>query len=51
MDNKSKQIGLVGLGVMGKPMDVIADTLFTYTEKGPERDALREACENNSIEI
>ena len=33
-------------GVMGKPMDVIADTLFTYTEKGPERDALREACEN-----
>ena len=22
--------------VMGKPMDVIADTLFTYTEKGPE---------------
>lgn len=32
--------------VMGKPMDVIADTLFTYTEKGPERDALREACEN-----
>ena len=32
--------------VMGKPMDVIADTLFTYTENGPERDALREACEN-----
>lgn len=32
--------------VMGKPMDVIADTLFTYTEKGPERDALRYACEN-----
>ena len=32
--------------VMGKPMDVIADTLFTYTEKGPERDALRTACEN-----
>ena len=32
--------------VMGKPMDVIADTLFTYTEKGLERDALREACEN-----
>ena len=32
--------------VMGKPMDVIADTLFTYTEKGPERDALRADCEN-----
>ncbi len=32
--------------VMGKPMDVIADTLFTYTEKGPERDALRYSCEN-----
>ena len=32
--------------VMGKPMDVIADTLFTYAEKGPERDALRASCEN-----
>ena len=32
--------------VMGKPMDVIADTLFTYTEKGPERDNLRSSCEN-----
>ncbi|MBO4450435.1 MAG: HAD family hydrolase [Clostridiales bacterium] len=32
--------------VMGKPMDVIADTLFTYTEKGPQRDALRASCEN-----
>ena len=32
--------------VMGKPMDVIADTLFTYTAKGPERDALRSSCEN-----
>ena len=32
--------------VMGKPMDVIADTLFTYTEKGPQRDALRFSCEN-----
>ena len=32
--------------VMGKPMAVIADTLFTYTEKGPERDALRFSCEN-----
>ena len=31
--------------VMGKPMDVIADTLFTYTEKGPERDRLRASCE------
>ena len=29
--------------VMGKPMDVIADTLFTYTKKGAQRDALREA--------
>ncbi|MBQ5520283.1 MAG: HAD family hydrolase, partial [Clostridiales bacterium] len=28
-----------------KPMDKIADDLFTYTEKGPERDALRYACE------
>ncbi len=32
--------------VMGKPMDVIADTLFPYTKKGPERDALRASCEN-----
>lgn len=32
--------------VMGKPMDVIADTLFTYTRKGKQRNALREACEN-----
>ena len=32
--------------VMGKPMDVIADTLFTYAKKGKERDALRSACEN-----
>ena len=32
--------------VMGKPMDVIADTLFPYTEKGPERDKLRFLCEN-----
>ncbi|MBP1584234.1 MAG: HAD family hydrolase, partial [Lachnospiraceae bacterium] len=31
--------------VMGKPMDIIADTLFTYTEKGPERDRLRASCE------
>ena len=31
--------------VMGKPMDVIADTLFTYTRKGKQRNALREACE------
>lgn len=31
--------------VMGKPMDVIADTLFTYTKKGKQRNALREACE------
>ena len=30
---------------MGKPMDAIADDLFTYTEKGPERDAPRYACE------
>ena len=26
--------------VMGKPMDVIADTLFTYTQKGKQRDDL-----------
>lgn len=31
--------------VMGKPMDVIADTLFTYTKKGEERDRLRASCE------
>lgn len=31
--------------VMGKPMDVIADTLFTYTKKGKQRNALRKACE------
>lgn len=36
--------------VMGKPMDVIADTLFTYTEKGPERDRLRASCEKNENE-
>ena len=35
---------------MGKPMDAIADDLFTYTEKGPERDALRFACENYESE-
>lgn len=31
---------------MGKPMDEIADNLFTYAEKGPARDALRASCEN-----
>ena len=31
--------------VMGKPMNIIADTLFTYTDKGPERDRLRASCE------
>ena len=31
--------------VMGKPMDEIANILFPYTEKGPERDALRFSCE------
>ncbi|MBR2749798.1 MAG: HAD family hydrolase [Lachnospiraceae bacterium] len=36
--------------VMGKPMDVIADTLFTFTRKGKQRNALREACENNENE-
>jgi phosphoglycolate phosphatase len=36
--------------VMGKPMDVIADTLFTYTKKGKQRNALREACEHYEIE-
>ena len=35
--------------VMGKPMDVIADTLFTFTEKGHERDVLRSACEEYEI--
>ena len=32
--------------VMGKPMDVIADTLFFYIPKGPERDKVRDSCEN-----
>lgn len=32
--------------VMGKPMDVIADTLFFYIPKGPERDKVRYSCEN-----
>ena len=31
--------------VMGKTMDVIADILFTYVDKGPERDRLRRSCE------
>jgi len=30
---------------MGKPMDLIADDLFTFTAKGAERDALRRSCE------
>ena len=37
-------------GVMGKPMDVIADILFPYTEKGPERDKLRRSCETYEVE-
>ena len=37
-------------GVMGKPMDVIADILFSYTKKGPERDKLRHACETYEVE-
>ncbi len=36
--------------VMGKTMDVIADLLFSFTEKGPERDALRYACQEYEIE-
>ena len=32
--------------VMGKPMDVIADTLFFYIPKGPERDKVRYSCDN-----
>ena len=36
--------------VMGKPMDVIADILFSYTEKGPERDKIRFACEKYEVE-
>ena len=36
--------------VMGQPMDVIADTLFSYTPKGPQRDKLRSSCENYEIE-
>ena len=37
--------------VMGKPMDVIADTLFTFTEKGKQRDDLRSACEKYENEF
>ncbi len=36
--------------VMGKTMNVIADTLFTFTEKGPERDTLLLSCEKYEIE-
>jgi len=36
--------------VMGKTMDVIADILFSFTEKGPERDTLRYSCQNYEIE-
>ncbi len=36
--------------VMGKTMDVIADILFPFTEKGPERDALRYACQDFEVE-
>lgn len=36
--------------VMGKTMDVIADILFTFTEKGPERDELRYSCQEYEIE-
>ena len=36
--------------VMGKPMDVIADLLFSYTKKGKQRNALRESCETYEIE-
>ncbi len=36
--------------VMGKTMDVIADTLFTFTKKGPERDNLRYSCQEYEIE-
>ncbi len=36
--------------VMGKTMDVIADILFPFTEKGQERDAVRYACQDYEIE-
>ncbi len=36
--------------VMGKTMDVIADILFPFAEKGPERDKLRYACQEYEIE-
>ena len=36
--------------VMGKTMDVIADILFPFTEKGPERDTLRYSCQNYEVE-
>ena len=36
--------------VMGKTMDVIADILFPFTQKGPERDKLRYACQEYEIE-
>ncbi len=35
--------------VMGKTMDVIADILFPFTEKGPERDKLRFACQEYEV--
>lgn len=36
--------------VMGKTMDVIADILFPFAEKGTERDKLRYACQEYEIE-
>lgn len=36
--------------IMGKTMDVIADQLFPYTQKGEERDKLRKLCEVYEIE-
>lgn len=35
--------------VMGKPMDEIADILFSYTKPGEERNALRKACEEYEL--
>ena len=36
--------------VMGKTMDVIADLLFPFTEKGRERDTLRYSCQEYEID-
>ena len=36
--------------VMGNTMDVIADILFPYAKKGPERDRLKNSCQEYELE-